>query len=98
MASWPGCWAKQIEVNSLHWQAIDRLAPRLTVEGRSDDGVVEAVRVNDAAAFALGVQWHPEYKSAKFGLDGVVPGLRQGGPIALRTPAGPGPRRWAGGL
>jgi putative glutamine amidotransferase len=54
--------AKQIQVNSLHWQAIDRLAPRLAVEGRSDDGVIEAVRVSDAAAFALGVQWHPEYK------------------------------------
>jgi putative glutamine amidotransferase len=53
---------RQIQVNSLHWQAIDRLAPRLTVEGRSDDGVIEAVRVSDAPAFALGVQWHPEYK------------------------------------
>jgi putative glutamine amidotransferase len=49
-------------VNSLHWQAIDRLADRLVVEGRSDDGVVEAVRVAEAASFALGVQWHPEYK------------------------------------
>ncbi|HEY2889514.1 MAG TPA: gamma-glutamyl-gamma-aminobutyrate hydrolase family protein [Dongiaceae bacterium] len=53
---------KQIQVNSLHWQAIDRLAPRLTIEGRSDDEVIEAVRVSDAVAFALGVQWHPEYK------------------------------------
>jgi len=24
--------------------------------------VIEAVRVSDAPAFALGVQWHPEYK------------------------------------
>ncbi len=53
---------KEIQVNSLHWQAIDQLAPRLAIEGRSDDGVIEAVRVSDAAAFALGVQWHPEYK------------------------------------
>ncbi len=53
---------KQIQVNSLHWQAIDRLADRLVVEGRADDGVIEAVRVADAASFALGVQWHPEYK------------------------------------
>ena len=53
---------KQIQVNSLHWQAIDRLADRLVIEGRSDDGVIEAVRVSDAASFALGVQWHPEYK------------------------------------
>jgi putative glutamine amidotransferase len=54
--------SKRIEVNSLHWQAIDRLADRLTVEGRAPDGVIEAVRVSDAGGFALGVQWHPEWK------------------------------------
>ncbi len=53
---------RQIEVNSLHWQAIDRLAGRLVVEGRAPDGVIEAVRISDARAFALGVQWHPEWK------------------------------------
>jgi putative glutamine amidotransferase len=54
--------SRQIEVNSLHWQAIDRLADRLAIEGRAPDGVVEAVRVRDARSFALGVQWHPEWK------------------------------------
>ncbi|HEX4571201.1 MAG TPA: gamma-glutamyl-gamma-aminobutyrate hydrolase family protein [Dongiaceae bacterium] len=54
--------SRQIEVNSLHWQAIDRLADRLVIEGRAPDGVVEAVRVRDARSFALGVQWHPEWK------------------------------------
>ena len=53
----------RIEVNSLHWQAIERPADRLVVEGSAPDGVVEAVRVADAKAFALGVQWHPEYKT-----------------------------------
>jgi putative glutamine amidotransferase len=53
---------RRIEVNSLHWQAIERVADGLTVEGRAPDGVVEAVRVAGAKAFALGVQWHPEYK------------------------------------
>jgi putative glutamine amidotransferase len=52
----------EIEVNSLHWQAIDRLAPGLTVEAVAPDGVVEAVRVERARNFALGVQWHPEYR------------------------------------
>jgi len=47
-------------VNSLHAQGIDRLAPGLAVEAVSEDGVVEAVRV-ESAAFALGVQWHPEW-------------------------------------
>jgi putative glutamine amidotransferase len=53
---------RRIEVNSLHWQAIDRLAEPLAVEGRAPDGVIEAVRVREAGAFALGVQWHPEWK------------------------------------
>ncbi len=52
----------EIEVNSLHWQAIDRLAPGLTVEGRAADGTIEAVSVAGARGFALSVQWHPEYK------------------------------------
>lgn len=50
-----------IRVNSLHRQAIDRLAEGLAVEATAPDGTVEAVRVRDAAGFALGVQWHPEY-------------------------------------
>ena len=54
--------SRKIEVNSLHWQAIDRLGDGLVVEGRAPDGVVEAVRVRDARSFALGVQWHPEWK------------------------------------
>ena len=40
------------------------LAPRLAAECHAPDGTVEAVRVKDAPAFALGVQWHPEYKAA----------------------------------
>ncbi len=48
-------------VNSLHSQAIDRLAPGLVIEAVSEDGVVEAVRVKDSKGFALGVQWHPEW-------------------------------------
>jgi len=53
-----------LEVNSLHRQAIDRLAPGLVVEATARDGTVEAVRVEGARAFALAVQWHPEYDAA----------------------------------
>ena len=56
-----GC--RELQVNSLHWQALDRVADSLEVEGRADDGTIEVVRVKDAKAFAIGVQWHPEYKS-----------------------------------
>lgn len=50
---------ESLSVNSLHHQAIDRLADGLTVTGRSEDGLVEAVEL-DSAYWCLGVQWHPE--------------------------------------
>ncbi|WP_410010525.1 gamma-glutamyl-gamma-aminobutyrate hydrolase family protein [Phyllobacterium zundukense] len=50
-----------IIVNSLHRQAIGRLAEELEVVARAEDGTIEAVSVRSARAFALGVQWHPEY-------------------------------------
>ena len=52
-----------IRVNSVHEQAIDRLAPRLVVEATAPDGTVEGVRV-EGATFALAVQWHPEWDYA----------------------------------
>jgi putative glutamine amidotransferase len=42
-----------------HHQAIDRVAAGITVLGRAEDGVVEAVSI-DAKGWAAGVQWHPE--------------------------------------
>jgi putative glutamine amidotransferase len=53
--------AGDILVNSVHRQAVDRLGARLQVEAVAEDGTVEAVSVKDARAFAVGVQWHPEY-------------------------------------
>ena len=50
-------------VNSLHGQGIDRLAPGLVVEAMAADGLIEAVRA-PAAAFMVGVQWHPEWSLA----------------------------------
>jgi putative glutamine amidotransferase len=56
---------RELEVNSLHWQALDNVAEDLVVEGRAADQTVEAVRVKNAKSFAIGVQWHPEYKSTE---------------------------------
>jgi putative glutamine amidotransferase len=53
--------AAEIEVNSLHGQAIDRLAQGLVVDASAEDGTIEAVSVSGAPAFALAVQWHPEW-------------------------------------
>ncbi len=51
----------EITVNSLHRQAISKTAPNLAIEALADDGTIEAVSVIGAKAFAMGVQWHPEY-------------------------------------
>ena len=51
-----------ITVNSLHGQGVNRLAPGLEVEATAPDGLIEAFHVKDAKAFAVGVQWHPEWK------------------------------------
>ena len=53
----------ELMVNSLHNQGLDRVAEGLAVEAVADDGTIEAVSVTGAKAFALGVQWHPEYKA-----------------------------------
>jgi putative glutamine amidotransferase len=52
-------------VNSLHGQAIDRLAPGLEIEATAPDGTIEAVRVAGARGWAFGVQWHPEWRFAE---------------------------------
>ncbi len=53
---------RTIRVNTLHSQGVDRLAEPLTLEARAADGFIEAARVTDAPAFALGVQWHPDWR------------------------------------
>ncbi len=55
----------RLQVNSLHWQGVEALAPALRVEARAPDGVIEAFRVAEAAGFAIGVQWHPEWRFAQ---------------------------------
>ena len=50
-----------IRVNSLHGQGILNLDCRVIVEGVADDGTIEAIRIDGAPGFALGVQWHAEY-------------------------------------
>lgn len=54
--------AQEMMVNSIHGQGIDLLGAGLVAEAYAPDGLVEALRVANAKAFALGVQWHPEWK------------------------------------
>ena len=54
----------RFEVNSLHGQAVNQLAPGLRIEAVAPDGVVEAFSVADAPGFNLCLQWHPEWQAA----------------------------------
>lgn len=51
------------DVNSLHDQGIDILAPDLQIEARADDGLIEAVSLKSEDKFVLGAQWHFEWKT-----------------------------------
>lgn len=49
-----------IEVNSLHHQGINRLAPNLRAVAHAPDGIIEAIEL-PGHPFGLAVQWHPEW-------------------------------------
>lgn len=49
-----------IKVNSMHHQAVRRVAPGLTATGHAPNGLIECVEKPDYPFF-IGVQWHPEY-------------------------------------
>jgi putative glutamine amidotransferase len=50
----------ELEVNSMHHQAIHRLGRGLTAVAWGPDQLVEGAEIDDPARFVLGVQWHPE--------------------------------------
>ena len=52
----------RVMVNSLHSQGVAKLPDGVTVEAIADDGLIEAFTVDSVPGFALGVQWHPEWK------------------------------------
>ena len=50
-----------LDVNSVHYQGIGKLADGLNVEARAPDGLVEAYSARPNGAPLLAVQWHPEW-------------------------------------
>lgn len=77
-----------IAINSVHRQAIDRIAERLRVEGEAEDGTIEAVSLRDYPGFALGVQWHPEFLAgsdtpSRRLFEAFGEAVRTGGAVAL---------------
>lgn len=58
-------------VNTIHHQAVDRIADALRVTARSPDGIIEAAEPVDDSWPMWAVQWHPEYLGTE-----DVPSLR----------------------
>lgn len=55
--------AREVMVNSLHAQAVDKVAPGFEIECVSaPDGVIEGIRYTEAETFCVGVQWHAEWR------------------------------------
>ena len=49
-----------VPTNSMHHQALRRIAYDLVPAAKARDGLVEAVEARDNHPFFVGVQWHPE--------------------------------------
>ena len=54
--------SRHLAVNSVHYQAIDRLADGLRAEAVAEDGVIEAISAETTPAPVFAVQWHPEWQ------------------------------------
>ena len=50
----------EIEVNSMHHQAVKALGRGLVAVAWAPDQIIEGVELADPARFVLGVEWHPE--------------------------------------
>lgn len=56
--------SEQVRTNSLHGQGIKTAGNTIVVDGTAEDGTPEAIYVENAVGFSLGVQWHPEWNAA----------------------------------
>lgn len=58
---------REVDVNSLHHQAVRQLAPDLVPSAYAPDGIIEALELPQHP-FGLAVQWHPEWLQAHFAM------------------------------
>ena len=52
--------ADELEVNSMHHQAVKALGAGLAAVAWAPDHTIEGIEMPDPSRFVLGVQWHPE--------------------------------------
>jgi putative glutamine amidotransferase len=57
--------AEIVRTNTLHGQGIKQKGERIVIDGVAPDGTPEAIYVEGAPGFTLGVQWHPEYRACE---------------------------------
>ena len=50
----------KINVNSYYHQALKTLWKGFKVDAKADDGIIEAIHLDDENQWILGVQFHPE--------------------------------------
>ena len=60
--------SNDIEVNTTHHQAIDKVGAGLTVSAKAPDGIIEAIESANHK-FLVGVQWHSEYQNTELDLN-----------------------------
>lgn len=56
--------ATEVQTNTLHGQGIKTAGQGVVIDGHADDGTPEAIYVDGAPGYGLGVQWHPEWDAA----------------------------------
>ena len=54
----------EIQVNSAHHQAVNKLGKNLIISGLARDGIVESIESTEHD-WCIGVQWHPEFLITK---------------------------------
>jgi putative glutamine amidotransferase len=54
---------EEIMVNTLHGQGVIDAGLRVVIEGRAPDTTAEALVIAGAPGFAMGVQWHAEWRA-----------------------------------
>lgn len=55
--------SNEISVNSIHHQALRRVAEGIHPVAWAEDGIIEAIEADDPKWPLIGVQWHPEFLS-----------------------------------
>jgi putative glutamine amidotransferase len=59
--------SEELQVNSMHHQAVKALGKGLVAVAHAPDQIVEGIELEDSGTrrFVLGVQWHPEELTRK---------------------------------